>query len=127
MRSKLKITVFNINKAGQDKARQTHRNTGSNEWTRPKLTEQAGNKIHPYRVSMDMTDTTRYFKTAPEDWTRLKKHVSLGHGTALLAVVCGLESAAANLSEPWTAGLREPAALFSNKLKYIICSFLDSS
>ncbi len=28
---KLKLTVFNINKAGQDKQRQTHMNTGSNE------------------------------------------------------------------------------------------------
>ncbi len=44
---------------------------------------------------MDMTDTTRYFKTVLEDWTRLKKHVSMGHGTALLAVICELESASA--------------------------------
>ncbi len=43
---KLKMTVFNVDKAGQDKAGQTHRNTGSNEQTRRKLTEQTGTKIH---------------------------------------------------------------------------------
>ncbi len=49
----------------------------------------------PRRVSMNITDTTRYIKTVPEDWTRLKKHVSMGHGTAFLALICEPESALA--------------------------------
>ncbi len=32
-------------------------------------------------------------------WTRLKKHVSMGHGTTLLAMICGLESAVAGWLE----------------------------
>ncbi len=41
---KLKITVFNIDKAGQDKVGQTRMNTRSKELIRSKLTEQTGTK-----------------------------------------------------------------------------------
>ncbi len=44
--NKLNYTVFNINMAGQDKAGQTHRKTGSNQETRQTLPEQTGLLIH---------------------------------------------------------------------------------
>ncbi len=62
----------------------------------------------PKWVSLDKTNKTWYFKTVPEDWTRLKTCL-WGHDTALLAVICGLDPRERALS--WSQ--RRPAACMS--------------